>query len=161
MTQDFVLRAAALEDVEDIIQLIHELAAYEKLQPHVKISPPDLQKTLFCQNPKVFCVIAEVAAQKVGFAIYFYNFSTFLGRHGLYIEDLYVRPDARGQGIGKGIFRFLAREASQHACGRMEWCVLNWNTPAIAFYKSLEAKPMDEWTVFRLEKQSLQTLCAI
>jgi GNAT superfamily N-acetyltransferase len=152
------IRSAVIGDEYLLLSFIKELAEYEKLAHEVVATPENLKDRLFGENPKVFAVIAELDGEPVGFALYFYNFSTFLGRHGLYLEDLYVRRTARGKGIGRTLLKHLAKVAIDNECGRLEWWVLDWNTPAIYFYKSLNAVPMDEWTVFRLTGTALVDL---
>lgn len=144
------IRKAAAGDESVILGFIRELAGYEKLSHEVVATPPHLTKTLFCDHPKAFALIAERDGAPIGFALYFFNYSTFLGRHGLYLEDLYVQAAHRGAGAGRALLAALARIALENDCGRMEWSVLDWNAPAIAFYKSLGAVSMDEWTVYRL-----------
>ena len=152
------LRFATERDTSIILDFIRQLANYEKLEHEVTADKEILQKSLF-GNPKVAEVIlAENDNNPVGFALFFHNFSTFLGKPGLYIEDLFVQPDMRGKGIGKAMLRFLARLALERGCGRLEWWVLDWNTPAIRFYQKLGARGMDEWTVFRLTGDALEKL---
>ncbi len=155
-----VIRRAAPGDEAIILAFIRELAAYEKLEHEVIATESDLKSTLFCDHPKAFALIAEDDAGPCGFALYFFNYSTFLGRHGLYLEDLYVREDRRGAGVGKALLARLAAIAEENHCGRMEWWVLDWNAPSIAFYKSLGADAMDEWTVYRLTGPALKSLAA-
>ena len=155
-----VIRNAAPGDEVAILAFIKELAAYEKLAHEVVATEMMLRKSLFGDAPKVFVLIAETGGVPCGFALYFYNYSTFLGQHGLYLEDLYVRENHRGAGIGKALLAQLAQIARENNCGRMEWWVLDWNEPAIAFYKSLDAEAMDEWTVFRLSGDALKDLAA-
>ena len=152
------IRQAVKGDEAVVLGFIRELAAYEKLSNEVTAKPADLTRTLFAPDPKVFALIAEADGEAIGFALYFFNYSTFLGKHGLYLEDLYVREARRGSGAGKALLARLARIAVEHDCGRMEWWVLDWNKPAIEFYKSLGAEAMDEWTVFRLTGASLSAL---
>jgi GNAT superfamily N-acetyltransferase len=154
------IRDAAPGDEAIILGFIKELAAYEKLSHEVIATTDHLQRTLFAQHPKAFALIAEVDGEPAGFALYFFNYSTFLGRHGLYLEDLYVRENLRGGGLGKMFLSRLARIALEHDCGRMDWSVLDWNAPSIAFYKSLGAEAMDEWTVYRLTGEALSKLAA-
>lgn len=154
------IRSAVRADAPAIVQFIKELAAYEKLAHEVVASPEDIRRTLFCEHPKAFALIAEEDGAPCGFALYFFNYSTFLGRHGLYLEDLYVRESHRGAGIGKALLARLARIAKENDCGRMEWWVLDWNAPSIAFYKSLGAEAMDDWTVYRLTGDALKNLAA-
>ena len=141
-----------------ILHFIKELASYEKLLHEVVATEEDIADTLFGKDPKAFCVLAKAAEKPVGFALCFYNYSTFQGRYGIYIEDIYVDENYRGHGIGKGFFYYLAEKAERENCGRVQWWVLDWNEPSIEFYKSLGAKPMDEWTVFRLEGEALKAL---
>lgn len=154
------LRPATPDDCPLILRFIRALAEYEKLAHEVQASEADIAATLFCENPKSFCLLAEFNGEPVGFAIYFFNYSTFLGRHGLYVEDVFVNPEQRGHGIGQAIFAELARIALSKQCGRMEWWVLDWNQPAIDFYQRLGAAPMDEWTVYRLTGDALAALAA-
>ncbi len=153
----FTIRQAKEADTELIFSLIRKLAVYEKMEDAVITSVEELREQLFVkENAQV--LIAEEAGTAIGFALYFFNFSTFVGRAGLYLEDLYIEPEYRGKGYGKQLFVQLATLAKEKNCGRMEWSVLNWNTPAISFYKSLGAVPMDEWTVYRLDEKALQKL---
>lgn len=154
------IRHAAPGDEAAILTFIRELAAYEKLDHEVVATRESLRQSLFCNHPKVFALIAEIDGAACGFALYFFNYSTFLGRHGLYLEDFYVRENERGAGIGKALLSHLARIAKEHDCGRMEWWVLDWNAPSIAFYESLGAKAMDDWTVYRLTEDALNDLAA-
>jgi GNAT superfamily N-acetyltransferase len=155
-----VIREARPGDEALILGFIRELADYEKLSDAVVATPAHLTKTLFADNPKAFALIAESGGEPVGFALYFFNYSTFLGKHGLYFEDLYVRENRRGDGAGKALLARLAQIALENDCGRMEWSVLDWNAPAIAFYKSLGAEAMDEWTVHRMTGEALAKLAA-
>lgn len=152
------IRPATAEDCPLILEFILELATYEKLRHECVVTVPLLKESLFTDQPKVFCVLAEYGGKPAGFALYFFNFSTFLGRHGLYLEDLFVRPEFRGLGIGKSLLLHLAKVCREQGLGRFEWSVLDWNEPAIEFYRSLGAMPMDEWTVFRLNQEALQQL---
>ena len=154
----FRIRNAAPGDESLILAFIRELARYEKLAHEVVATEAQITQTLFADAPKVFALIAEDNAGPCGFALYFFNYSTFLARHGLYLEDLYVRQDRRGAGIGKALLARLAAIAREHDCGRMEWWVLDWNAPSIAFYKSLGAEAMDDWTVYRLTGGALAGL---
>ena len=153
----FQIRKAEPSDSKTIFSLIYQLAVYEKLESDVVTSPEELQEQIFGKK-YAEVLIAEEDGNTVGFALYFYNFSTFLGKPGLYLEDLFVEPDYRGKGYGKALLVELAKIANEKKCGRMEWSVLDWNTPSIEFYKSLGAKPMDEWTVFRLTEQEIENL---
>ncbi len=152
------IRRAAPGDEALILSFIRDLADYEKLSHEVIATEAHLTATLFCDAPKAFALIAEDDGAPVGFALYFFNYSTFLGKHGLYLEDLFVRERARGCGAGKALLAALAQIALENDCGRMEWSVLDWNAPSIAFYKSLGAAPMDEWTVYRLTGAPLAEL---
>ena len=152
------IRPARDSDCTHILALIRELAEFEQLAHTVQATEPQLREHLFGPHPRAEALIAEWAGQLAGFALYFHNFSTFLAQPGLYVEDIYVRPEFRRRGIGLSLFQYLAAIAVQRDCGRMEWSVLNWNTPAIEFYRSLGATPMDEWTVQRLTGEVLQHL---
>ncbi len=153
-----VIRGAAPGDAPMILSFIKELAAYEKLEHEVVATEEDLRRTLFTTRPKAFVLIAEAEDGPCGFALYFFNYSTFLGKHGLYLEDLYVRPSHRGAGVGQAMLARLARIAKDNDCGRMEWWVLDWNELAIKFYRALGAEPMGDWTVFRLTGAPLTAL---
>ena len=153
----FIIRKAEAKDIATIFDLIKKLAVYEKLENDVITSEKELCENIFNKNfAKV--LIAEEDEKPVGFALYFYNFSTFVGKPGIYLEDLFVEPEYRGKGYGKSLLIELAKIAHAENCGRFEWSVLDWNTPSIEFYKSLGAKPMDEWTVFRLDKKGISDL---
>jgi GNAT superfamily N-acetyltransferase len=141
---------ATVADVELILTFIAELAEYEKMSDQAVATTDDLRRTLFGARPYAEVLIARDADQPVGFALFFHNYSTFLGIPGLYLEDLYVRPEARSKGIGKALLSHLARLAVDRGCGRLEWWVLDWNEPAIRFYEKLGATAMNDWTVFRL-----------
>lgn len=154
----FILRDARPEDTQTVYRLILALARYEKLEHAVTATEADIRESLFGATPRAYAILAEVAGRPVGFALWFYNYSTFLGRHGLYVEDVYVEPEQRGHGIGRAIFADLARRAVEQGCGRMEWWVLDWNAPSVAFYRTIGAAAMDEWTVQRLEGEALRTL---
>ncbi len=154
------VRDAQLTDVDDILLLIGELADYERLRHQVVGTPEDLARHLFGAKPYAHVLIAAVDGQTVGFALYFFNYSTFLCKPGLYLEDLYVRPAWRRLGVGARRFATLVQRALSHDCGRMEWAVLDWNLPAIAFYRRLGALPQDEWTTYRLNSEALTRLAA-
>jgi GNAT superfamily N-acetyltransferase len=154
------IEAAAPADVPIIHMLIRELAAFERLLDEAKATEAQLHDGLFGARPSAEVVIARVGAEVAGFALFFHNFSTFVGKPGLYLEDLYVRQQFRGQGCGEALLRYLARLAVERGCGRFEWSVLDWNQRAIDFYKSLGAQPMAEWTVFRISGESLTRLGA-
>ena len=150
------IRAATPADAPLIATLVRELADYEQLAHEAVATIADFEKALFGPNPKAHALIVEHEGQTAGFAIYFYNFSTFLGRPGIYVEDVYIRPDFRRHGFGGAVFRHLAQQAVAEGCGRMEWWVLDWNEPAIRFYGKIGAKPMNEWTVQRLTGDALR-----
>ncbi|QDP95477.1 GNAT family N-acetyltransferase [Microlunatus elymi] len=151
-----VIREAREDDLDDIVALIKDLATYEKAPDAVRATADGLRTALFCEHPKVFCLMAETDDHQVaGFALYFYNFSTWEGVHGLYLEDLFVRPQFRGQGFGGALLKRLARIACDNGFARMEWVVLNWNAPAIAVYDRVGGEPLDEWTTYRLTGRAL------
>jgi GNAT superfamily N-acetyltransferase len=152
------IRAAAPDDVPLILTFIHELATYEKLAHEVVVTELDMHAALFGERPVIETVIASLDDEPVGYALFFPTFSTFLGKPGLYLEDLYVRPTARGFGVGRKLLEHLARITVERGWGRLEWSVLDWNEPSIAFYKKMGATAMNEWTVFRLTGQALKTL---
>jgi GNAT superfamily N-acetyltransferase len=141
-----------------IYGFIRDLAEYEKLLHEVVATEADIARDLFGPAPRAFCDIAEVGGEPAGFALWFYNYSTFAGRHGIYLEDLFVKPQARGQGAGKALLANLARRCVAEGLARLEWSVLDWNAPSIAFYDSLDAAAMDEWTVRRLTGEALARL---
>ncbi|MCX6134063.1 MAG: GNAT family N-acetyltransferase [Ignavibacteriales bacterium] len=149
---------ATRNDIPLILALIRELAEYERLSHEVEATEDLLTETLFGERPYAEVILAYYDDQPVGYALFFHSYSTFLGRPGLYLEDLFVRPALRGKGIGKALLATLAGIAVKRTCGRLEWAVLNWNEPAIGFYKSLGAKPMDTWTVYRLTGDPLEQL---
>jgi GNAT superfamily N-acetyltransferase len=153
-----LIRAATVDDVPVVVQLVRELAKYEREPDAVVATEEHFRTALFGPEPKVFCLVAEDAGDVVGFAVYFLNFSTWLGTHGIYLEDLFVRPEARGGGHGRALLTELARIAVEHGYGRVEWSVLDWNESAQGFYRSLGAAPQDEWTVWRLTGDPLQQL---
>ncbi|MEU9197577.1 GNAT family N-acetyltransferase [Streptomyces hundungensis] len=154
-----MIRDASPADIPALHQMIRELADYEKCLAEARATEEQLHEALFGAHPAAFAHIAEDAAgEPVGFSIWFLNFSTWRGVHGIYLEDLYVRPDARGGGHGKALLRELARICVARGYERLEWSVLNWNTPSIAFYESLGARPQDEWTVYRLTDAALTAL---
>ncbi|MGP0066291.1 MAG: N-acetyltransferase family protein [Isosphaeraceae bacterium] len=160
-TASFTIRPAREEDAEVVANLVRELAVYEKLEDRAQATPNDFRRHLFGPWPAAEAALAEVDGQPVGFALWFTNFSTFRGQAGLYLEDIFVRPEFRGLGIGKAMLAGLARLAVDRGCGRLEWSVLNWNEPAIGFYRSLGARPMDEWTVYRIDDEPLRRLAAL
>lgn len=155
--EGFELRFAEEKDVSLILGFIKELAEYEKMRDDVVATEEDLRESLF-ERKVAEVIIAEYNNKPVGFALFFHNFSTFLGRPGIYLEDLYVKPEMRGKGMGKIMLSFLANLAIERNCGRLEWWCLDWNKPSIDFYMSLESEPMDEWTVYRLCDNSLKAL---
>jgi len=149
------IRPATLNDVEQIMQFVIDLAIYEKEEGAVVATPEHFKNALFCENPQAHCLIAEIDGLSVGFAIYFFSFSTWLGQHGIYLEDLYVSPNSRGSGAGKALLKQLAKIAVKKNLGRVEWSVLDWNEPSIQFYKAMGAESKDGWTVYRLCDQAL------
>lgn len=159
-TPDVRLRPATREDIGQILSFIRELAEYEKLAHEAVADEATLATQLFGDHPAAEVVIAEVDGQPAGFALFFHNFSTFLGQRGLYLEDLFVRPQFRGLGLGRRLMVHLAQLAVERDCGRFEWSVLDWNTPAIDFYRELGASPLDEWTVQRVTGDALKALAA-
>lgn len=154
------IRSAVADDAGLILAFIRELAEYEKLSHEVVTDEAGLAAQLFGEHPRAEVLIAEVDGAAAGFALFFHNFSTFLGKPGLYLEDLFVRPAFRGHGLGKRLMVWLAQIAIERDCGRFEWWVLDWNTPAIDFYRSLGAVGMDEWTVQRVSGDALRALAA-
>lgn len=158
---NFTLKPATESDVPMILWFIKSLAQYEKLLHEVVATEEMLHDSLFGERPYAEVVIGYLYDEPASFALFFHNFSTFLGRPGLYLEDLYVIPEARGRGIGKVMLTYLAKLAQERNCGRLEWWVLNWNEPAINFYRSIGAKPMDEWTVQRLTGEPLSRLAGM
>jgi GNAT superfamily N-acetyltransferase len=156
--ENFQIRPARVEDVPVIFELIQDLATYERAPDEVTATEEQLVAVLFGKRPAAEVLLAFAGESAVGFAVYFYNFSTWLGRPGLYLEDLFVKPEMRGKGYGRALLVELAKIARAQSCGRMEWAVLDWNEPAIKFYRSLGAKPMDEWTVFRLTGDEIAKL---
>lgn len=152
------IRPATVMDVPVILQLIRDLAAYERAPNEVTATKEQLVDVLFGQKPAAEVLLAFENGMPAGFAVFFHNFSTWLGRPGLYLEDLFVKPEMRGKGYGRALLVDLAKIARERGCGRMEWAVLNWNDPAIQFYRKLGAKPMDEWTVFRLTRDGIAKL---
>ncbi len=144
-------------DVPAVVRLVHELAVYEKAPRECHLRTEQLHAALFTPRPALFGHVGEVDGEVVGFALWFLNFSTWRGTHGIYLEDLFVRPEHRGHGLGKALLRTLAEECVARGYARLEWSVLNWNTPAIDFYKAAGAVPMDEWTVFRLTGDALES----
>lgn len=169
MPDEVRIEPAEVRDVPVILSLIKELAEYERLADEVVATEDSVRESLFGAKPHAEAVIARALSRRsgaaakagheaVGFAVWFYSYSTFLSKPGLYLEDLFVRPAWRGRGIGLALLRHLARIAIERGCGRMEWSVLDWNDPAIAFYRKIGARPMDEWTVYRLTGEALDRL---
>jgi len=155
---DLRIRPARVQDVPIILQLIRDLATYERAPDEVTATEEQLVDVLFGDKPAADVLLAFEGDSPVGFAVYFYNFSTWLGRAGLYLEDLFVKPENRGKGYGRALLVELAKIARDRGCGRMEWAVLDWNEPAIKFYRALGAQPMHEWTVFRLTSEEIAKL---
>jgi GNAT superfamily N-acetyltransferase len=158
VSAELTIRAATPSDRDLVFSFIRDLAEYERLLDDVVATPDDVARALFAEHPRVFCDVAEWNGEAAGFALWFYNFSTFRGRHGIYLEDLFVRPHFRAKGIGKALLTHLAKRAVDEGCARVEWWVLDWNDPSIKFYESLGAIPMEEWTVFRLTGEALKRL---
>ena len=155
---NFQIRAARVQDVPIILDLIRDLATYERAPDEVTATEEQLVDVLFGERPAAEVLLAFEGTLPAGFAVYFFNFSTWLARPGLYLEDLFVKPEKRGKGYGRALLVELAKIARDRGCGRMEWAVLNWNEPAIKFYQTLDAKPMNEWTVFRLTRDEIARL---
>ena len=152
------IRPAKSEEVGEVLQLIQELATYEKAPDQVEASEDDLLNTIFAKEPRVFCDLVEVDGQIAGMAIWFLNYSTWQSKHGIYLEDLFIKPEYRGRGYGKALLKHLAKICDEKGYGRLQWWVLDWNSPAIEFYKSFGAEAMDEWTVYRTSGQALKDL---
>ena len=152
------IRRARPDEAGLVLSLVRELAVYEKLLHEVEATEADIAEALFGANPRLFCDIAEWNGEVAGFAVWFVNYSTFAGRHGIYLEDLFVRPALRGNGIGKALLMHLAKTCVANGWSRLQWAVLDWNAPSIEFYKSLGADMMDEWTICRVTGQALSAL---
>ena len=152
------LRRARSDEAGLVLSLVRELAEYEKLSHEVEATEADIAAALFGENPVLFCEIAEWAGEPAGFAVWFLNYSTFAGRPGIYLEDLFVRPAQRGKGIGKALLTHLAKQCIANGWSRLQWSVLDWNTPSIEFYKSLGAVLMDEWTICKVSGPALIAL---
>ena len=152
------IRPARKEEVGIVLQLIHDLAHYEKAPNEVEATEKELLATIFIDNPKVFCDVVDVDGEIVGMAIWFLNYSTWQGKHGIYLEDLFIKPEYRGHGYGKALLKHLAKICDEKGYGRFQWWVLDWNSPAIEFYRSLGAVAMDEWTVYRVSGNALKEL---
>ncbi|GAA61418.1 diamine acetyltransferase 2 [Pseudoalteromonas sp. BSi20652] len=155
MSKVIEIRDAQPSDAKTILHFINELAIYEKEPDAVKTNEQAILDTLFCEGATAHSILCLDGDEPIGFAVYFYNYSTWLGKNGLYLEDLYVSPDNRGKGAGKAIMKHLASTALQNNCGRFEWVVLDWNKPAIDFYDSIGAKPQTEWIIYRLTGKEL------
>jgi len=154
------IRSARPEESAIILRLIKDLAEYEKAPDQVEATESDLKATIFSKEPKVFCDVVEVDGEIVGMAIWFLNYSTWQGTHGIYLEDLFIKPEYRGRGYGKALLIHLAKLCEEKGYGRFQWWVLDWNSPAIDFYRSLGAEAMDEWTVYRVSGKALKDLGA-
>lgn len=155
---DFAIRVATAEDVPTILSLIRDLAEYERAPHEVVATEANLEEALFGPRPAAEVLLGEEAGEPVAFALFFHNFSTWMGRRGLYLEDLFVKPTVRGKGYGRALLVRLAQIAAERECGRMEWAVLDWNEPAIEFYRGLGARPNEEWTIFRLTRDGIANL---
>lgn len=153
-----MIREAGPGDTGDLLRLVRSLAEYEREPDAVEATEDSLAAALFGPNPKVHAHVAEVDGRVVGMAVWFLSFSTWTGRHSLYLEDIFVDPDARRHGVGRALMRRLAARAVELGCARMEWSVLDWNEPAMAFYRTLGARPMEEWTTWRVEGEGLAPL---
>ena len=149
------IRPAKATDIDEILALIYELALYEKAPEEAKATESQIRESFFGDNPKVFCELVEVDGDIAGFAIWFLNYSTWQGKHGIYLEDLFIRPQFRGRGFGKALLKHLAQICVERGYGRFQWWVLDWNEPSIEFYKSIGAVAMDEWTVYRVTGDAL------
>ena len=156
--RSLTIRAATPADVPEVLAFIRELASYEHLEHEVVASEADVHAALFGPRPYAEVALACLGGEPVGFALYFHNFSTFIGKPGIYLEDLFVRPEARGLGAGKRLFAFLARTALERGCARLDWAVLDWNEPSIGFYRSMDAIDQSEWTTYRLDGEALARL---
>jgi GNAT superfamily N-acetyltransferase len=154
------IRPARPGDVGLVLALIRGLAAYERLLPEVVATEDALRESLFGARPAAEVILGYLDDQPAGFAVFFHNFSTFRGRHGMYLEDIFVKPECRGRGLGEALLRHVAREAVRRRCGRFEWAVLDWNEPAMAFYRKLGAEPLSDWTIFRVTGEALARLGA-
>ena len=152
------IRPAQQDEVGIVLQLIHDLALYEKAPNEVEATEKELLETIFVDNARVFCDVVDVNGEIAGMAIWFLNYSTWQGKHGIYLEDLFIKPEFRGKGYGKALLEHLAKVCDERGYGRFQWWVLDWNSPAIEFYKSLGAVAMDEWTVYRVSGDPLKKL---
>lgn len=160
-TAAFSIRPAGPDDVEILANLVRELAIYEKIEHRMQATPADFRRHLFGPRPAAEAVLVEVDGKAIGFALWHSTFSTFQGRPGLYLEDIFVRPEFRGRGIGKALLAGLARLAVERDCGSIKWIVLDWNEPAISFYRALGAGPLDEWTVYQIRDEPLRSLAEL
>jgi GNAT superfamily N-acetyltransferase len=158
MTDSITIRPATRDEVPLVLEFIRDLARYERLEHEVAASEAQLGEALFGERPYAEVVFACVGSEPVGFALFFHNFSTFLGKPGIYLEDLFVRPQARGLGLGRRLLAWLARTTLERGGARLDWAVLDWNAPSIGFYRSLGAVPLDEWTTFRMSGAALEAL---
>lgn len=158
--ENLKIRETKEEDCSLILSLIKEIAEYEKMSDQVVATEESLKESIF-RNKRAEVVILELDGKAIGYALYFYNYSTFIGKSGLYLEDIFIKKEVRGKGIGKEVFKFLVKKAKEEGCKRMEWTCLNWNEPSIKFYKSLGATPMDEWTIYRLTEKEINKLSEI
>ena len=152
------IRPAQQDEVGIVLQLIHDLALYEKAPNEVEATEKELLETIFVDNARVFCDVVDLNGEIAGMAIWFLNYSTWQGKHGIYLEDLFIKPEFRGKGYGKALLQHLAKVCDERGYGRFQWWVLDWNSPAIEFYKSLGAVAMDEWTVYRVSGDPLKKL---
>lgn len=159
-TSSLTIRPVHVGDTDTILRFVRDLAIYEKAEHEVLTTAAHVQRTIFAEGATAHALICERGGEAIGFAVYFFNYSTWQGRNGLYLEDLYVTPEARGLGAGKALLKHLARIAVEKDCGRFEWSVLDWNTPSIQFYESLGAKPQSEWIRYRVTGQALLDLAA-
>ena len=157
-SSNFIIREATINDAAVILALIKDLAEYEKLSHEVEATDADIRQSLFGDRPVAEALIGELKGVPISFALFFYNFSTFLGKPGIYLEDLYVKPEYRSNGFGRRMLSHIARLAKERNCGRFEWSVLDWNEPAIRTYDRLEARPMKEWILYRLTGEALNKL---
>ncbi|MBT3266221.1 GNAT family N-acetyltransferase [Candidatus Poribacteria bacterium] len=158
MASSFEIRAAVVDDVATLLTLVRELAEYERLSQHVHATEESLRESMFGSRPYAEAIIACADGESVGMAVYFHTFSTFLGKPGLYLEDLYVREPHRRRGYGDALLRYVARIALERGCGRLEWAALDWNAPAVQFYTDLGAEPLDDWTTYRVTEDTLRQL---
>jgi GNAT superfamily N-acetyltransferase len=155
------IRPCVEGDAESLVNLVRELAVYERLEQFARATADDFRRHLFGPTPVAEAIVAEAEGQPVGFALFFMNFSTFRGQPGIYLEDLFVQPDHRGKGVGKRLLAAVASRAVERGCGRLNWSVLDWNEPSIGFYRSLGAQPLDDWTIFRLDEEALARLASL